>query len=114
MPIFRKKPVVIEAVQFEKVEHTDSGHYSIHFDTTETLPKWLRDAILDENLAPAGELLVVENLHEGSLRAKMNAWPGDWIIRGPAGELYVCPNNVFALIYDPADERGIEVEGAAV
>jgi len=114
MPLFLKNPVLVEAVQFEKVEYTDSGHYSIHFDTTETLPKWLRDAILDENITPAGELLLVETLHEGGLTSQMRASPGDWIIRSPAGELYVCSNSVFVLIYDPADEQGIEVEGVAV
>jgi hypothetical protein len=31
----------------------------------------------------------------------MRASPGDWIIKGTAGELYPCKPDIFANIYEP-------------
>ena len=47
MHLFRKKPVIIEAVQFESLTLLEGDVYNIQFDTTESLPKWLRDALID-------------------------------------------------------------------
>lgn len=46
---------------------------------------------------PADGSLVIRTL-EGDMRAN----PGDWIIRGVAGELYPCRQDIFEQTYEPA------------
>lgn len=84
---FRKKPVIIDAVQwtgqapcFEVVivpfvEATPGNH---------------------RLLTPRGDKLEIQTL-EGA----MTASPGDWIIRGVAGELYPCKPDIFDATYEP-------------
>lgn len=74
---FRKKPVVIEAIQF----HTN-------FDEIEAFVGG--DAEFRD-----GELVVATL--EGPLRAAH----GDWIIKGVKGEFYPCKPDIFAATYDP-------------
>lgn len=77
---FRKKPVVIEAVQFDG-ENLDEV---IAF--TEGEARW----------EPMGEL-VIPTL-EGDHRADFD----DWIIKGVAGEFYPCKPEIFAATYEAA------------
>lgn len=74
MPKFRKKPVIIEAVQYK-------GQYVEGF---------LRDG---PNWCP-----VIETM-EGQMRADI----GDWIITGVKGERYPCKPDIFAATYEPVD-----------
>ena len=112
MAFYRKKPVMIEAVQFESVSFAGQGHYSINFDTVADLPKWLRDALIDDDIfahEADPDFIFIKTL-EGLMEAK----PGDWIIRGVKGELYPCKPDIFAMTYDPVDEQDIEVTGVAI
>lgn len=112
MHLFRKKPVIIEAVQFESLALLEGEVFSIHFNTAEALPKWVRDAIIDDTLCPNfkdGKSLVVTTLEGDHI-----ASPGDWIIRGVAGELYPCKPEIFAMTYEPVDEQDVEVTGVAI
>jgi hypothetical protein len=112
MHLFRKKPVIIEAVQFESLALLEGEVFSIHFNTAEALPKWVRDAIIDDTLCPNfkdGKSLVVTT-PEGDHIAS----PGGWIIRGVEGELSPCKPNIFAQTYEPVDEQDIEVTGVAI
>ena len=83
---YRKKPVVIEAVQF--------------FDNTDCLSE-LADfmggvALSYETDKP---LLVIETL-EGTMAAN----EGDYIIKGVNGEFYPCKPDVFEKTYEKVDE----------
>ena len=112
MHLFRKKPVIIEAVQFESLALLEGEVFSIHFNTAESLPKWVRNAIIDDTLCPNfkdGKSLVVTTLEGDHI-----ASPGDWIIRGVKGELYPCKPEIFAQTYEPVDEQDIEVTGVAI
>lgn len=82
MAKYRKKPVVIEAVQWtgENVKEV--------MDFME----W-RNSAHDER---AG--LVIHTL-EGN----HNALPGDFIIKGVKGEFYPCKPDIFAATYEAAD-----------
>ena len=40
-----------------------------------------------------------------TLEGEMTADPGDWIIRGIAGEIYPCKPDIFARIYLPVEEE---------
>jgi len=91
MPIFRKKPVCIEAWQFQ-------GEWR------EEAPDWLRDRqdIVFYGGAGRATHVNIETL-EGVMSANLN----DWIIRGVHGELYPCKPDIFAATYDaelPGDE----------
>lgn len=91
MPSFRKKPVVIEAWQWNG-----------EMPDTVNCPKWLLD---DENLmfGVDGDCnfvgLVISTL-EGDLHVSVN----DWIIRGVKGELYPCKPDIFAATYEPVND----------
>jgi hypothetical protein len=76
MPFFRKKPVVIEAIQF-------TGNF-------DEIEKFIGgDAELRD-----GELVVATL--EGPLRASLD----DWIIKGIKGEFYPCKPDIFEATYE--------------
>jgi hypothetical protein len=92
---FRKKPVVIEAVLIG----ADSG--SVDGSFTER-PAWLKAALQDGTVRDAADAesgVIVRTL-EGEMRGQ----PGDWLIRGVAGELYACKPEIFAAIYEAEPE----------
>jgi len=84
MPLFRKRPVVIEAVQFtggntvEVVNFIGSGY--------RVMPDY-RDASKDV-------IFIV------TLEGEMVATAGDWIIRGVQGEFYPCKPDIFEATYE--------------
>lgn len=92
MPQFRKKPVVIEAVQWtgKRIE-------------PEATP-WIVEATSKGTPDTAGCIMRIgDTVHIGTLEGIMIASPGDWIIRGVKGEIYPCKPDIFAATYDPAD-----------
>lgn len=82
MARYRKKPVVIEAIQY-------TGHNAV------------------EVMAWAGVPEITEEFEGGievaSLEGTMRADPGDFVIRGVKGELYPCKPDVFEATYESAD-----------
>jgi hypothetical protein len=83
MPKFRKKPVIIEAVQV-----TDNT-----FDAPHPNPEHIQGVVYDPRVRCA---------FIGTLEGVMRADLGDWIIRGVKGELYPCKPDIFEATYDPA------------
>lgn len=100
---WRKKPVVIEAVQVTAADyngHTWDGEPFLLNGTT--VPEWLGMALQDGTLKvkPSDRdyaLWAIET-REGVMVAE----PGDWIIRGIKGELYPCKPDIFEATYEPA------------
>ena len=88
MSKFRKKPVVIEAVQFVGKES-----FPEILDFTNFAVAAAGKQNDDGTWTPHIE---IETL-EGTMRADV----GDWIIRGVKGELYPCKPDIFAATYDP-------------
>ena len=89
MPKFRKKPIVIEAIQF-----VDGGNLREIEDFIRSgggRSYWNNDGFI-----------VIETL-EGDMRADR----GDWIIKGVSGEFYPCKDDIFKKTYDQVDERSI-------
>lgn len=82
---FRKKPVVIDAVQFRPGENDDEMVAHL-----EGCTGW--------NMTDDG--IVIPTL-EGDHLAK----PGDWIIKGVAGEFYPCKPEIFDATYEPVESR---------
>ena len=75
---FRKKPVVIDAVQW-----TGENHDEIHDFC---------------NIRPGTLWVGIETL-EGTMFANI----GDWIIKGVQGEFYPCKPDIFTATYEPAE-----------
>jgi len=82
---FRKKPVVIEAVQF-----TGDGSYDTVTDFLGGFfaPTHYRKACTDN-----GGFI-------NTLEGEMEFRPGDWIIRGVKGEYYPCKPDIFEATYE--------------
>ena len=91
---YRKKPVVIDAVQFTEA---------------------VRDACLfDGHPLPLGVQRGAASIHPGdrkvwsadfyieTLEGRMAVNLGDWIIQGVKGELYPCKPDIFAATYEEA------------
>jgi len=114
MPLFRKKPVMIEAVRFVGIDVAEDGRHGMHFAAKESqeLPKWLRAALMDDTIFSAvGDVdFIYIKTREGIMEVAL----GDWIIRGVKGELYPCKPDIFNLTYDPVDEQDVEITGAAI
>lgn len=85
MPKFRKKPVVIEAVQFKDAA---SGADILEWS--------------DFRIALCGDAAGNPIVEIPTLEGTMTAQRGDWIIRGVQGELYPCKPDIFAATYEPA------------
>ena len=88
MAQFRKKPVVIEAVQLGR--SPQSLHEVLEFMG---LPK----DCAEHDDSTDSHAIVIATL-EGDMRARA----GDWIIRGVQGEVYPCKADIFAATYEPA------------
>lgn len=80
---YRKKPVVIEAVQW-------NGSGSLN-----NIPQWYKDA---------GIKIIGVHLYIETLKGTMTANIGDWIIRGVKGEIYPCKPDIFAATYEKVNQ----------
>ena len=93
---FRKKPVVIEAIQFE---YTSTGIEKLKAfcgNTIGNICKARHPTALGE--AEIGTL--EDGVH---LTVQHIATEGDWIIRGVQGEFYACKPDIFEATYEPAE-----------
>lgn len=94
MPKFRKKPVVIEAVQIRE----DNAHELIAaFVPNHATPM----VVLREEKHPDAPLITT-GVEIQTKEGLMTAGLGWWVIRGIAGELYPCDPDIFAATYEPA------------
>ena len=91
MSKYRKKPVVIEAFQYDGDLMDRDGEYYV--------PKWAVKAYQDGVMYFVGPELYITTL-EGVYHASV----GDYIIRGVKGELYPCKPDIFEKTYDKVGE----------
>ena len=77
---WRKKPVVVEAIQF-------------------TGENWSEV----ENFVPVGKYNDDGTFSIVTLEGEMKVEKGDYIIRGVKGEFYPCKPDIFRETYEPAD-----------
>ena len=88
MPKFRKKPVVIEAENWDGT-----------LKRAREICSWSSDAVR----------VAYTELRIKTLEGEMAAIPGDWIIRGVAGEFYPCKPDIFKATYDPLTAKRREI-----
>ena len=84
---YRKKPIVVEAVQFNGSNQKDSP-----------VRKFCPTAVWE--LCP---LDIMPTLRIPTLEGEMIARVGDWIIKGVRGEFYPCKPDIFAATYEAVD-----------
>ena len=90
MAKYRKKPVVIEAVQF--VTNNDDGSCCAE------IVRWINGGS-DEGGARTDNTDIYINTLEGEMRAEV----GDYIIKGVKGEFYPCKPDIFEATYEPVE-----------
>ena len=83
---YRKKPVVIEAAQFDGSERSIVEILALQSDKVKVLRE------------DAGDLMIP------TLEGLMRASVGDYVIRGVQGELYPCKPDIFEQTYDLVEE----------
>lgn len=88
MAKFRKKPVVIEAIQF--------------FDQSEELIN-IQDFMGNIDITVDYKNIDDPKLKIETLEGTMNASLGDWIIKGVNGEFYPCKPDIFEKTYEPVN-----------
>ena len=94
---FTKRPVTIEAIQWDGTAQT-----------LDDLTAWSRQHTLPGGIIPIPNAdrdnrLIIHTL-EGTMRGDV----GDWVIKGVNGEFYACKPDIFEATYQPADDH---VEG---
>lgn len=96
MAYFRKKPVVIEAIQW-----TGENLYEVMTFTGKhpRWDEWFSDFHAYETYVRNDRSVFKIKTLEGT----MDASPGDWIIRGVSGEHYPCKPDIFAATYDAVE-----------
>lgn len=87
---YRKKPVVIEAMQFTGDNFNEVYRWGLESD---------RD--IGNKFFESRQHM---NMGVNTLEGMMTALPGDWIIKGIKGEFYPCKPDVFEATYEPIAE----------
>ena len=90
---FRKKPVIIEAVQWFK--HGDNPDVEPFVDEKHLI----NTGAICEGLESCGRLLI-EHGNIKTLEGWLIVCPNDWIITGVKGELYPCKPDIFEQTYE--------------
>lgn len=89
---FRKKPVVIEAMQFTD----ESKDQCFAFVTCNKYASF----DCNEDIKKDRPTLIIQTL-EGSMKVEI----GDWIIKGVKGEFYPCKPDIFEATYELVAEE---------
>lgn len=91
---FRKKPVVIEAMQYDGTTTTGTPIIDWALAGGVTIRFWCGDGEACRKDTHA--------LHVQTLEGVMTADVGDWVIKGVQGEFYPCKPDIFAATYERA------------
>lgn len=83
---FRKKPVVIEAVQFNGTNHAEI--FAFCADASNNA----------DNPNAVSNTLWIHTLEGGHVCSR-----GDWVIKGIKNEFYPCKPDIFEATYEPVD-----------
>lgn len=94
MPLFRKKPVVIEAITFDELVEYGKAHGANMVNGMPWSFTYQGQAITHEN----DNCYLIPTL-EGTMRMDR----GDMLITGVKGEVYPCKPDIFAATYEPAE-----------
>lgn len=92
---FRKKPVVIEAIQWTGDNYVEVNKFVANY-TPVALPRYEEPKVI----------VIV------TLEGEMKCRPGSWIIKGVEDEFYPCKPDIFEKTYEAVEEeRALERQG---
>ena len=100
MTKYRKKPVVIEAVQLRPDTRMEMDRHVGIGRLRDGLPEL---TYVDEVGAPTSRCTPEIGLLIPTLEGLVLARENDWVIRGVKGELYPCKPDIFDLTYELVD-----------
>ena len=95
MPKFRKKPVVIEAVQF-----TEDLAWASFLEQKYIFGRLSVSGSYQPDMHEIYHAWVTIETLEGQMRAEL----GDWIIKGVKGEFYPIKDSIFRETYEPVED----------
>lgn len=103
---FRKKPVVVDAIQFDGTWKTAACFVSSFFDEKTSDAIFIPDLIEAHIACPndtyikyKDNKIILKTLEGGAIANK-----NDWIIRGVKGEFYPCKPDIFDQTYEKVIE----------
>lgn len=91
MPLFRKKPVVIEAFKWGVLDVPEKGWLG-----NDHMAQWMGDAFDGIKSVARGESILGVMTLEGPIYARL----GDWIVKGIKGEFYPVRPDIFEASYE--------------
>jgi hypothetical protein len=111
MAKFRKKPVVIEAFQWDGTNVQALAVWAAKADCASRKARGLpppddRQIELPLHVTPLGDRIELEI---ATLEGTHHASPGDWIICGVHGEFYPCKPDIFDKTYEVVEEPKLTV-----
>lgn len=93
---FRKKPVVIEAEQYEP--GLEDGFETMYIDPSDPTKAW--------GIPTTDKDIEIQIPYIETLEGRHLISNGDWIITGVKGERYPCKPDIFEMTYEPVEEGG--------
>ena len=111
MAKYRKKPVVIEATRwFRNGDHPEDNPgrvKDVGVDVCEgKIVRYFRHPKMSgTSLCAQCDFMLHLHGWIDTLEGGHQVCPGDWIIKGVAGEFYPCKPNIFATTYDPVADK---------
>lgn len=103
MAKYRKKPVVIDAIQFKVIKEIPCLHGVAKEHNSMDIAKFMNVPFLKvpttPNGTPEGRTYIEIETLEGTMQADL----GDWIIRGIKGEIYPCKPDIFEQTYEAVE-----------
>ena len=98
MAKYRKKPVVIDAIQWPADIELREEDDPIH----DEIDAWFRGMGADPD-----KIMMMDDgtISIATLEGEMAAQPGDWVIRGIKGEFYPCKPDIFDATYEKVKEN---------
>lgn len=90
--LFRKKPVVIEAMHLSEDD--------MPLERARAIAGWCGGTVVTSD--PPGRSDASYGVEIKTLEGTMLASPGDYVIRGVQGEFYPCKSDIFEQTYEPA------------
>lgn len=103
MAKYRKKPVVIEAMQFKLTKEIPCEFGVAKEYNTAEIGKFIGQLIhtsYEPNGTPEGNMYFEIETLEGTMRASL----GDYVIKGIANEFYPCKPDIFLATYEEVAE----------
>ena len=101
---YRKKPVVIEAIQYKVIEEIPCKYGVAKKTNVNEIAQFMKVNSLREATTPndacEGETFLPINTLEGIMKASI----GDYIIKGVQGEFYPCKPNIFEQTYELVEQ----------